>query len=282
MTFEFGGSATVVCFLLVVALGGWLAVGLRHRFLGWRWWQIASFLAGCTAVAAAVLTRLESLGREDLLTAHVAQHIVLGDVAAPLLLLGLPPQTRGWLRTRLARVSISSRQPVRMLAWVLSPLGALVVWAVAAYAWYTPQLHRLTVADGSLHALDHLSFLLLGMLIWLGALDPREPQSVRRGLRDGGLPWWARHVYAVCSRVAMVPAAAVLWLASGYHEKGRLPLRYSRAEDQVNAASLLIGFEMVLFASAFVLGFVFLARAEGARLAAQGPDVPPSPPGGAH
>jgi cytochrome c oxidase assembly factor CtaG len=144
-----------------------------------------------------------------------------------------------------------------------------VVWALAAYAWYAPPLHRLAVAGGPVHVLDHLSFLGFGLLIWLGAFDPREPQSLGRGLRDGGLPWWGRHGYAMCSRVAMVPAAAVLWLAPGYHVAARPPMGYSRAEDQANAASLLIGFEMLLFAFAFVLAFIFLAIAEGRRRAAE-------------
>ncbi|MGH2945512.1 MAG: hypothetical protein ACRDPC_04505 [Solirubrobacteraceae bacterium] len=78
----------------------------------------------------------------------------------------------------------------------------------------------------------------------------------------------------------MVPAAAVLWLAPGYHQAARLPLEYSRAGDQINAASLMIGFEMLLFAFALVLAFLFLAIAEGKRQAAEGPDVPTRPPRG--
>ena len=244
--------------------------GLR----GWRWWQVISFVAGCAATAAAVLSPLEELGRRDLLTAHVGQHLVLGDAAAPLLLLGLPPGARRRLRERLARLSQDPRRRARLLTWVLSPVGALVAWALAAYAWYTPALHRLAVPGGPVHVLDHLSFLCFGILIWIGAFDPREPRSLRRGLRDGGLPWGARHAYAMFSRVALVPAAAALWLAPGYHVATRPPLGYSRDQDQVNAASLMLGFEMILFAATFVVGFIFLAVAEGHRQAAEDRDAP--------
>lgn len=274
---QLDGSVLLLCGVLVLVVVAWLAVGLRHRFRDWRWWQVVSFLSGISAVAAAVLTPLESLGRDDLLTAHVGQHIVLGDAAAPLLLLGLPPEARRWLRVALARISRDPRPLARALCCALSPGGALVLWAIAAYVWYTPALHRLAVPAGPIHVLDHLSFLAFGMLIWLGAFDPREPQLLRRGLRDGGLPWWARHAYAMTSRVVMVPAAAFLWLAPGYHAAAQVPLGYSRGQDQVNAASLLIGFEMLLFAFAFVLAFIFLAIAEGKRRAAEGPDVPASP-----
>lgn len=257
------------CGLLALVVLWWLTTGLRHRFADWRWWQVAAFLAGCAAVAATLLTPLESLGRDDLLTAHVGQHVVLGDAAAPLLLLGLPPQARSWLRRRLARVRTDRRSASRLLHWALSPLGALVLWALAAYAWYAPPLHRTAVPGGPVHVIDHLSFLGFGMLVWLAAFDPREPRPLRPALRDGGLPWWARHGYAMGSRAALLPAAAVLWLAPGYHD-GQPPPGYSRAGDQASAASLLVGFEMLLFAFAFVLAFIFLAIAEGQRQKEEG------------
>lgn len=51
---------------------------------------------------------------------------------------------------------------------------------------------------------------------WSGsAFDPREERPLGRGLREGGLPWWGRHTYAMGTRLALVPAAAVLWLAPG-------------------------------------------------------------------
>ena len=266
---------TLFGWLLAAAAAAWLTTGVRYRFSGWRWWQVTSFAAGLAAGAATVLTPLESLGRDDLLTAHVGQHVLLGDVAAPLLLLGLPPQARRWLSGRLARLTGDPRLHRRAASCLFSPVGALVVWAVAAYAWYTPSLHRLAVPAGAVHELDHLSFLAFGMLVWLGALDPRPSRSLRGGLREGGLPGWARHAYAMTARVAMVPAAALLWLAPGYHAT-QPPLGYSRGEDQANAASLLVGFEMLLFAFTFILAFLLLAIAEGQRQAAEGPDVPPT------
>jgi cytochrome c oxidase assembly factor CtaG len=228
-----------------------------------------SFAAGLGAVGAAILSPLESLGRSDLVSAHVGQHLILGDAAAPLLLLGLPPRPRRWLRGRLAQLSAARRGSARLLTWALSPAGALVLWTVATYAWYTPALHRLAVEGGPVHVIDHLSFLAFGMLIWLAAFDPREPRGLREGVRDGGLPWWARHAYAMGARVVMLPPALVLWYAPGYHVAQERPMGYSRAADQANAAGIMIGFEMSLFAFAFVLAFIFLAVAEGNRREAE-------------
>lgn len=276
MTTQVDGSTAVVCGVAVAALAAWLLVGARHRFAGWRWWQIVAFLSGCAAIAAAVLTPIESLGRDGLLTAHVAQHIILGDAAAPLLLIGLPPQARHWLRARLTGLTDARSVSLRLLSAALSPIGAFAAWTLTAYVWYAPPVHRLAAPAGPIHVLDHVSFLAFGLLIWIGAFDPREPRSLREGLRTGGMPWWARHAYAMGSRVAMVPASAALWVAAGYHSTTRLPLGTSPHADQINAASLLIGFEMLLFSFALVLAFVFLAIAEGHRRATEAPPPPPT------
>lgn len=231
----------------------------------WAWWQILSFAAGWAAVGAALLSPLESLGRDDLVSAHVGQHLILGDVAAPLLMLGLPPRPRRWLRRRFASLRRDCRRHARLLTWAFSPVGALVIWTLATYAWYTPALHRLAVPSGPVHAADHISFVAFGMLIWLAAFDPREPSTWRDGIRDGGLPWWARHGYAMGARIVLLPPALILWFVPGYHIAQQRPMGYSRAADQANAAGIMIGFEMLLFALAFVLAFIFLAIAEGRR-----------------
>jgi Cytochrome c oxidase caa3 assembly factor (Caa3_CtaG) len=61
-----------------------------------------AFFSGLAIAAGTVASPLDSLGEDDLVTAHVAQHIALGDFAAPLLLLGLPPPARRRLGGRVA------------------------------------------------------------------------------------------------------------------------------------------------------------------------------------
>ena len=140
-----------------------------------------------------------------------------------------------------------------------------MLWALASYAWYAPPLHRLAVEGGFVHVADHLSFVAFGLLIWLAAFDPREPTTWRQGLRDGGLPWWASYAYAMGARAAMLPPALAVWFGSGYHVAEQRPMGYTRQADQANAGALMIGFEMLLFALAFVLAFIFMAIAEGKR-----------------
>lgn len=252
--------------LIALAALAWAGTGMRSRFRGWSGWRATAFAAGLLLALAAVASPLDRLGADGLLTAHVAQHIVLGDLAAPLLVLGLPEPARRTLRRWLGRLAERGRGSSLVAARLLSPAGALLLWALATYVWFLPPLHRAAVPSGALHVLDHLSFLGFGLLIWLGAFDPRPTVSPRRGLFRGGLPWWARHIYAMSSRLAMLPPAIAVWLASPstYRAtRGPLPAGYTPTGDRVGAASLIVGFEMLLFALAVVLAFIFLSITTG-------------------
>ena len=254
----------VAALLVLVAL--WVAAVSREGAGSHGWWRASAFAAGVLAIALTLLTPLESWGRDGLVLAQISQHMALGDVAAPLLLLGLPTLARRRLRELLERPRGTLGQLVGSL---FTPVGAVALWAGVTYVWFVPALHIRTVAPGELHALDHASFLLLGALVWLPAFDPRPARGAVAGLTAGGLPWWGRHLYAMISRAAMLPPALALWLSApeSWHPPGGLPFGFAPRKDQVAAASTMVGFEMILFALATVLGFVFLSVAEGHRRA---------------
>lgn len=252
--------------LVALALALWLRAAILERFAGWELWRAVAFLSGLAIAAGAVASPLDALGEDDLLTAHLAQHIALGDFAAPLILLGLPPPARRRLADSLASLARKPARWARLATVALSPLGAFAIWAVVTYLWFVPALHILAVPAGAVHLLDHLSFLAFGLLIWLGAFDPRPTRDLRTGLRFGGIPWWGRHGYAMVSRLAMLPPAFVVWLSSvsSYHALDEpWPFGLARSEDQELAASVMIGFEMILFGFAIVLLFIFVSVSEG-------------------
>lgn len=255
---------------------GWRYVGapgrqaparLRLAFAGWGWGRRVAFLAGTAIGLGSIFSPLEGWGKDGLLGAHVAQHLALGDGAAPLLLLGLPPAVTRSLARRLTSIAVSPARSARLLTAVLSPVGALVVWALATYFWLLPPIHRLATPAGPVHLLDHLSFVVFGLVIWLGAFDPRPTKDrISAALRLGGLPWWGRHIYAMAARLAMLPPAIAIWVASPayYHATTRSwSFSVTQLKDQELGASIMIGFEMLLFALAVALAFVFLSITEG-------------------
>lgn len=245
---------------------------LRRREPPWRWWAWPTFALGWLVAVAAIVSPLDTWGEQGSLSAHVTQHVILGDLAAPLLLIGLPPavglRARGWYE----RVVRGGGRRARAARLALSPVGALALWAAATYVWIAPPVHRLATPDGAVRLLDQLSFLLFGLLVWLAAFElrgsavVRDWESLKATFTTAGLPWWARHIYAMVSRFAMLPAVVALWLASSsayYVAAAQPPGGMSRHQDQVLAASLMLGFEIVLSALAVVLAFVWVSVSEG-------------------
>lgn len=251
-----------------------LVFELRGQARTWRWWGLLTLAAGWALSVGVVTSRLDEVGEEGSLTAHVAQHVVLGDVAAPLLLLGVSPALGAALDRRYSRLARRDHALARIATLGLSPIGAAAIWAAMTYVWLVPSLHRLAIPAGPLHVLDHTSFLVFGLLVWLAAFDFRRVASVHTwdalvaALRTADLPWWGRHVYAMATRFLLLPAILLIWLApsAAYFLPGQSPPGgRTRHDDQVQAASLMLGFEILLFALSLILLFVFAAVSEGRR-----------------
>jgi putative membrane protein len=122
-------------------------------------WRIALFATGIATLFVALVTPLHALG-EQLFSFHMAQHVLLGDLAPLALLAGL---TGPILRPALAFM--------HRLRFLAHPLVALPLWAVNLYAWHLPYLYDAAVRHDSLHALEHLCFFTGGTIMWLPVLE---------------------------------------------------------------------------------------------------------------
>jgi cytochrome c oxidase assembly factor CtaG len=141
--------------------------GLRARTLARerrpiQVWRIVSFVAGVLLMAIVQLPPFDAWADQVLIT-HMIQHIIIGDLASLLIVLGLTgPVLQPVLHVRVTR-------PFRALA---HPVVALTLWAVDLYAWHVPFFYQLAVRHDLVHALEHLSFLWFGILMWLGLIGP--------------------------------------------------------------------------------------------------------------
>ena len=130
--------------------------------------EAASFAAGVVAVAVA-LGPLDARA-EASLTAHMAQHVVLLVVAAPLLALGAPLQALLWAlsddrRRRLRPVSrrLERSRAHHGLRWVAV---AVALQSGAMWLWHVPGLYDAALGAPALHAVEHLSYLATAVLFW--------------------------------------------------------------------------------------------------------------------
>jgi putative membrane protein len=128
-----------------------------------------AFAAGCISLLLALISPLHRLG-DVLFCAHMLQHEILLLIAAPLFAASRPGVTL------LYALPCRSRQPVG--AWIaivendtplsilFSPLGAFLVHAAALWLWHLPYLYQAAMDSDFIHALQHLSFVLSGVLFW--------------------------------------------------------------------------------------------------------------------
>lgn len=124
--------------------------------------RVISFWAGVVVVVAVQVGPLDTLA-DEILAAHMLQHVVLGDIASLMLVYGLTgPVLAPLLHLRATR-------PLRAL---VRPVPALCLWAVSLYAWHLPFAYQLAVRVDLVHAAEHACFLWLGMLLWLAIFGP--------------------------------------------------------------------------------------------------------------
>jgi len=126
-------------------------------------------LAGLATIAVAVF-----LIDDELLSGHMVQHLLLVDVAPPLLLIGrpavallhsLPPRPRRCFGRGL--VAVGRRA---------NPALCLAVFTVIVLGIHVPAVFDLAARNDALHVLEHCAFVLAGVVVWwplLGVPNPR-------------------------------------------------------------------------------------------------------------
>ena len=176
--------AVLVPAVLALALYAQGFVRLRRR--GRRdhapWWRAAAFVLGVVLVVLALVSPLDAIGEEYLLSA-LLQHVLIGDAAAALVLLGLTGPAAllpalGALRP-LARFG-----PLRAIVSVLRPaVASRALWAAVLAAWHVPAAFDAALETRWVHDLEHPSFVLAGFLMWYQLLDPARRGHLARSAR---------------------------------------------------------------------------------------------------
>jgi cytochrome c oxidase assembly factor CtaG len=160
-------------------------------------WRQACFASAMLLILVALVSPLAALDHE-LVWAHMTQHLLLADLGALLIVLGL---TGPLLQPLLAAPG---------LGWLRSlsqPLVALPLWLANLYAWHIPGLYQAAISSPAIHALEHACFIGFGIAMWMALLGPLpKPEWFGNG---------ARLVYVVVVRLGGAALANVLlWAGS--------------------------------------------------------------------
>ena len=194
-------------------------------------WRAMCFYCGL-ALMAGTLTGLDSAS-EELLYAHMIEHLLVGDLAALL---------RNKLIDRLRALS--------------HPAIAFPLWTVDLYLWHAPALYEAALRHPAIHALEHLCFVGFGVNMWMCLLGPLPT------------PRWfgnlARLVYILAVRLAgTVLGNIFLWSGTVFYPfylHGDALHRISPLADQNLAGAVMMVEESIVTLGLFCWLFLRTAR----------------------
>jgi cytochrome c oxidase assembly factor CtaG len=174
-------AAAVAALLFVQAV-----VRLRRRgradLAGWD--RIALFAAGLGVTLFAVVGPLDELADEKLLSAHMLQHVLIGDLGPALMVVAVRGPLLVFLLPASVLAPLARNAGVRgALGTLLRPRVAFTLWAANLAFWHIPYMYDLALAHQTLHDFEHLLWLVCGTLVWTLLIDPGSHKRLTVGGR---------------------------------------------------------------------------------------------------
>jgi len=241
---------------------GWVRLRRRtggtHATVG----RAALFGAGLALSLLAVVSPVDAIGEDQLLTAHMLQHMLLGDLGPLLIVLGLRgPIAFFFLPPPILRPL--AHGPVRAIASVLlRPLVSFAFWAAAIVAWHIPAAYDAALRHPVVHVTEHVCFFLGGLLAWTQIVDPTR----RARLGPGGRAVFAFGMLVVSGLLAEVLIATGPQYGWYAHVSPR-PFGWTAGQDQSHAALVMMAEQIATLGTAII----FLGRAHIERVSAELP-----------
>ena len=230
--------------------------GQRVKTLAWKGrpvpgWRVACFATGLILIVAVGLSPVGQLS-DELVYMHMVEHLVIGDLAPLLIVLGL---TGPILQPVLA---------IRGLGWLrrlANPLLALPLWAISLYTWHIPPLYQDAFGGAPVHVAEHGCFVVFGCLMWMPLVGPLPMPEWFGNLARLGYTVGVRFTSAVLGNVLMW-SATVLYpvYAAGEAEQGVSPLT-----DQSTAGAIMMAEGTFVTLGVFAYLFFRAAREDSER-----------------
>jgi putative membrane protein len=217
------------------------------------------FLAGWLILAGALASPLHAAG-EVSFTMHMIEHELIMLPAALLLVAARPGPVMLWGLPAAGRNAFAPVVRLSLWGWLVSPLLATALQALALIIWHMPALFDRALVSEGWHIAQHLTFVVSALMFWRAML----PRSRHKP---------AIFISALCLFLTSVVGAALgalmaldasPWYAS-YEALGMTPFGLTPAEDQ-QLAGVIMWVPGGLFHLTAALLFVGL----GLRLAPEG------------
>ncbi len=166
-------SPTVVAMLETVPITV-AVIAYWHRVMTLSWagrpvpvWRQICFGAGMFIVTFLLYNPWGYLA-EELIIFHMIEHLLIGDIATLLVVLGL---TKSILQPILA-VPVFNKMQV-----LATPAMAFLLWAANLFVWHLPVLYDAAYGGALVHGIQHMAFFSFGALMWMPVFGPLPTPS---------------------------------------------------------------------------------------------------------
>lgn len=218
-------------------------------------WRAACFIGGLLTIWIALASPLDTFAT-FLITAHMAQHMLLMMIAPPLILLGAPliPLVRGlpiFAAREFAGPFLNWQIAMRLGKALTKLWVAVILMGLVMFAWHTPRLYELALASAPWHEFEHACFFLVSLIFWWPVVQPWPSRAQS--------PRWAVVPYLLIADLQNTILSAILVFSDrvlypSYSQMPRLS-GLSALHDQAASGAIM----WVVGSAAFVFPAIVIA-----------------------
>jgi cytochrome c oxidase assembly factor CtaG len=178
---------------------GWLRLRRRGRRDHAGWDRLVLFTAGIAVVLLGIVSPLDPVAEEYLQSAHMLQHVLIADLGVALLVVAARGPLAVFLLPRRVLVPLARATRLRaILRTALRPGVTVAVWLGTVVAWHIPAVYEQALAHRAVHDLQHVSFVLVGTLLWVQLVDPTRHRrlTIRERIGLAVVVFWVGQILA--------------------------------------------------------------------------------------
>ena len=136
--------------------------------------QQAFWWVGFAVLTAAFLSPLDTEALK-VVWAHMAQHVLMADIAVPLMLIGVRNPVLQFMLPPSILAPLARRRGLRAFFHrIRNPAVAIGVYTVVLYGWHLGPSFTAALKNDYVHALQHQSFILASALVWWPLIEPNK------------------------------------------------------------------------------------------------------------
>ena len=134
--------------------------------------RVAAFYGGLVAAALALYGRVGDLSQVTF-SGHMIQHVILMSASAPLVIAGDAGRVIRFGSPR-SMVRLVARIPVGVRTAARAAAACVLAYIVILWSWHLPTLYEAAIRNDALHALEHLTFFGVSLILWALAFGRRR------------------------------------------------------------------------------------------------------------